>query len=76
MSYSGIVKWFKKSYGFITTEDDVPQLNGKNEIFVHFSGIKAEGFKKLEKDQEVTFDVVVGANGPQATNVEVINSNR
>lgn len=60
----GTVKWFnnQKGYGFISDE------NGKD-IFVHYSGLKMEGFKSLEEGQEVEFDVVEGAKGPQATNV-------
>lgn len=62
----GQVKWFdsKKGYGFITGED------GK-EIFVHFSGIVADGFKSLTEGQKVTFEVSEGAKGEQATNVTV-----
>lgn len=62
----GIVKYFdtKKGYGFITTE-------GKD-VFVHYTGIKAEGFKNLEKGQEVVFDVKNTDRGSQAVNVEVI----
>ena len=60
----GTVKWFnnQKGYGFITDEQG-------NDIFVHFSGIKSDGFKSLEEGQAVEFDVVDGAKGPQATNV-------
>ncbi|MEQ2472560.1 cold-shock protein [Laedolimicola intestinihominis] len=60
----GTVKWFnnQKGYGFISDEQG-------NDIFVHFSGIKSDGFKSLEEGQAVEFDVVDGAKGPQATNV-------
>lgn len=63
----GTVKWFnkEKGYGFITDE-----ANG-NDIFVHFTGIVAEGFKTLEDGQEVTFDVTEGNRGMQAVNVTV-----
>ncbi len=63
MNY-GKVKWFnaEKGYGFIEVE------NG-NDVFVHYSAIQAEGFKTLEEGQEVTFDIVEGARGPQAANV-------
>lgn len=63
----GIVKYFDtvKGYGFITTGE------GKD-VFVHYTGIKAEGFKNLKKDQEVVFDVKNTDRGSQAVNVEVI----
>ncbi len=62
--YKGTVKWFngEKGFGFITDE------NGQD-IFVHFSGIVADGFKTLADGQKVTFEVTEGARGPQATNV-------
>ena len=60
----GTVKWFndQKGYGFITPEE------GKD-LFVHFSGIKSEGFKSLPEGAQVEFDVTEGAKGPQAINV-------
>lgn len=63
----GTVKWFnnQKGYGFITDE------NGKD-VFVHFSGIASEGFKTLEENQTVEFDIADGAKGPQAVNVAVV----
>lgn len=61
---TGTVKWFnaEKGFGFITSEEG-------NDLFVHFSEIKKEGFKTLEENEEVTFDVVDGDKGPQAANV-------
>jgi len=60
----GRVKWFNasKGYGFITQEDG-------NDIFVHFTAIQGDGFKSLEQDEEVEFDVSSGEKGPQAANV-------
>jgi len=60
----GKVKWFNanKGYGFIAQE-------GGADVFVHFSAISGEGFKTLEEGQEVEFEVVNGAKGPQAANV-------
>jgi CspA family cold shock protein len=61
---TGKVKWFnaEKGYGFITTEE------GKD-LFVHYSQIKKDGYKTLEENEEVQFDVVDGDKGPQAANV-------
>ena len=61
---NGVDKWFNdaKGFGFIEQE------NGED-VFVHFSSIQSEGFKSLVEGQEVTFDVVQGAKGPQAANV-------
>lgn len=60
----GTVKWFnaKKGYGFISDE-------AGNEIFVHFSALNMEGFKELKDGEAVTFEVVDGDKGPQASNV-------
>ncbi|MDY0396601.1 cold-shock protein [Virgibacillus halophilus] len=61
---NGVVKWFnaEKGYGFI-------QVEGGNDVFVHYSAIQEEGFKTLEEGQEVTFEIVEGERGPQAANV-------
>ena len=61
----GKVKWFsaEKGFGFIERE------NG-NDVFVHFSAINMDGFKTLEEGMEVQFEVVEGAKGPQAANVQ------
>lgn len=60
----GRVKWFsaEKGYGFIEREDG-------GDVFVHFSAIQEEGFKSLTEGQEVDFEIVDGARGPQAANV-------
>ncbi|PEA11341.1 cold-shock protein CspC [Bacillus cereus] len=60
----GRVKWFnaEKGFGFIEREDG-------NDVFVHFSAIQQDGYKSLEEGQQVEFDIVDGARGPQAANV-------
>ncbi|MDF1520633.1 MAG: cold-shock protein [Brevefilum sp.] len=64
----GVVKWFngEKGYGFIQRD------NGEKDVFVHFSAIKAEGFRTLREGQRVEFEVAEGEKGPQAQNVDVI----
>ncbi|MDN4073954.1 MULTISPECIES: cold-shock protein [Fictibacillus] len=61
----GKVKWFnaEKGFGFIEVE-------GQDDVFVHFSAIQGEGFKSLEEGQDVTFEITEGARGPQAANVQ------
>ncbi|EGQ3952403.1 cold-shock protein, partial [Staphylococcus pseudintermedius] len=58
------VKWFnaEKGFGFIEVE-------GENDVFVHFSAINQEGYKSLDEGQSVEFEVVEGDRGPQAANV-------
>ncbi|HAR4390746.1 TPA: cold-shock protein [Staphylococcus aureus] len=60
----GTVKWFnaEKGFGFIEVE-------GENDVFVHFSVINQDGYKSLEEGQAVEFEVVEGDRGPQAANV-------
>ena len=62
---NGTVKWFnaQKGFGFITND-----ATGED-IFVHFSGIAADGYKSLEEGQKVAYDVTEGNRGPQAINV-------
>ncbi|HBI74137.1 MAG TPA: cold-shock protein [Lachnospiraceae bacterium] len=61
----GTVKWFnaQKGFGFITNSET------GEDIFVHFSGIAIDGFKSLEENQNVTFDIEKGPRGLQAVNV-------
>jgi len=63
----GKVKWFseQKGYGFI-------QQDNGGDIFVHYSAIQARGFKTLNEDQRVSFDVEHGEKGPAAANVRVM----
>ena len=61
---TGTVKWFNdaKGFGFIERE-------GGDDVFVHHSAIRAEGFKSLTEGQQVEFEVVQGAKGPAAEGV-------
>lgn len=63
---TGTVKWFNdaKGYGFISPDD------GGDDLFAHFSEIKAEGFKSLEEKQKVSFDIKDGQKGKQASNIQ------
>jgi len=60
----GTVKWFndEKGFGFI-------ERDGASDVFVHYSEIQSNGFKKLEEGDKVSFDVEEGTKGPQAKNV-------
>ena len=64
---TGVVKWFnsEKGYGFISQE-------GGEDVFVHFSAISGSGYRNLEENQKVEFDVTQGQKGPQAANVRPI----
>jgi CspA family cold shock protein len=62
----GTVKWFNdsKGFGFITPSD------GSEDLFAHFSAINMNGFKTLKEGQQVTFEVVQGPKGKQASNIQ------
>ncbi|MFZ0269705.1 cold-shock protein [Caulobacter sp.] len=62
---SGTVKWFngEKGFGFITQDD------GGADVFAHFSAIASTGFRSLEENQRVEFDVTQGPKGLQAANI-------
>ena len=64
----GTVKWFnsEKGFGFIAQDD------GQPDVFVHFSAIAADGYRSLDENQRVEFDVTQGQKGLQAENVRVI----
>ncbi|OFS23331.1 cold-shock protein [Corynebacterium sp. HMSC04H06] len=65
----GTVKWFnaEKGYGFIAPED------GSADVFVHYSEIQGGGFRTLEENQKVSFEVGEGAKGPQAQGVTALS---
>lgn len=67
-----VCKWFdaKKGYGFLITPDVTDDEGKTRDVFVHWTKIKMEGFKKLEQGETVDFDLVWSENGkPQAENV-------
>ncbi|MBA8826247.1 CspA family cold shock protein [Saccharopolyspora lacisalsi] len=63
----GTVKWFnaEKGFGFIAPDEGGP------DVFVHYSAIDASGFRSLDEDQQVTYEVTQGPKGPQAASVRV-----
>ncbi|MEU4114279.1 cold-shock protein [Kitasatospora sp. NPDC028055] len=62
---TGTVKWFnaEKGYGFIAQDDGGP------DVFVHFSAIQGTGYRSLEENQAVEFEITQGQKGPQAEQV-------
>ena len=65
---AGIVKWFKadKGFGFNTPE------GGGADVFAHFSAIASSGFRSLDENQRVEFEITQGPKGPQAENIRAI----
>ena len=67
MAQQGTVKWFnaEKGFGFIAVE-------GGADVFVHYSAIQSDGYRSLEENQKVDFDITQGPKGPQAENVRPV----
>ena len=65
---TGTVKWFnaEKGYGFIAQDAGGP------DVFVHYSAIQSDGYKSLEENQQVEFEITQGQKGPQAENVRPV----
>ncbi len=65
---TGTVKWFspEKGFGFITQDDGGP------DVFVHFSAIEGSGYRNLDENMKVQFDLTQGPKGPQAANVRPV----
>ena len=66
---TGIVKWFNdaKGFGFITPDE------GGEDLFAHFSAIQSTGFKSLQENQRVSYEVATGPKGLQATKINAAN---
>ncbi|ALE04624.1 cold-shock protein (plasmid) [Arthrobacter sp. ERGS1:01] len=62
---TGTVKWFnaEKGFGFLAPDD------GSQDVFAHYTAIASGGYRTLEENQKVQFDIVQGPKGPQAENI-------
>jgi CspA family cold shock protein len=67
MATTGTVKWFnaEKGYGFIA-------IDGRDDVFVHYSAIQGDGYRSLDEGQRVEFDIAPGRKGEEAQNVRAV----
>ena len=65
---TGIVKWFnaEKGFGFIAPDD------GSADVFAHYSAIDSSGYRSLDENDKVEYDLEQGPKGPQASNIQVL----
>lgn len=65
---TGVVKWFnaEKGFGFIVPDD------GGKDLFAHYSEIRSDGYKTLQDNQRVSFEVEQGQKGPSAKNIQIL----
>jgi len=68
MTQTGVVKFFngEKGYGFIAQDGEGP------DVFVHYSAIQSDGYRSLDENQRVEFEITAGPKGPQADAVRAI----
>ena len=66
---NGTLKWFKPQSGF----GFAAPVEGGNDVFAHYSGIKSKGFRTLKENQRVEFQIQQGQKGPQAVEIQILS---